>query len=390
MDKILTTGDRNIFLENKELNTQEMRSNKIVLNSKPLRLGIILTDWCNIHCIMCPSSRNNGSSVFSKAILSKIEQLLPYLEIIDWQGGEFFNFKYLKKIFSQLKVYPHITHVITTNGLLLDEEWIELLIELDANLIFSIDSPKKETYEYIRKGADYDKLIGKLELIKKCEARLNKKLKREITAVVMRSNYRHLVDFIPFTEEYGFSSINFNPIMFLENEENIFEDINGQEMRYLNEIESYIKRTLAKSGIGCGWNLPMDSNFERGTLYCSLPLDMLINLVRKSLRKAVGKYMNNPLEGRYNEETNISFSKKKVLYCHFPWQMMWVSIEREGGIFPNCWCIHPIGNIFRDNLLEVWNSDKMQEYRRNIIMKNNSLCNKDCISGYTAIINPKY
>ncbi len=372
----------NSVSENRDLNTYEIYNRKTILNSKPLKLGIVLTNWCNLHCIMCPSDRNNGSSVFPAAALSKIEQLLPYVERIDWQGGEFFGFRHIKEMFLRFKIYPHIRHVITTNGLLLDEEWIKLLMDLDANLVFSIDSPIKEAYEYIRKGADYGSLIEKLELIKECERRFNRSLKKEITVVVMKSNYRHLIDFIPFIEKYGFSSVNFNPVMFLENQENIFRDIEEETINYFNQTKSYIKKALAKSGIGCGWNLPESLSFKRAALYCGLPLDAVICFIKNLVRK----YKTNPLKQKY-KESGVSFPKKDALYCVMPWQMMWVSIERNGDIFPDCWCIHPIGNIFRDNLWEVWNNEKMQEYRRNIIAKNTGLCNKDCLSGYTAVLN---
>ena len=114
---------------------------------------------------MCPPSRHSGENTISSLALSKINVLLPYLESIGWQGGEFFPFRFMKNMFRSFKEYPNITHEITTNGLCLDREWIELLLDLDVCINFSIDSPLKETYEYIRKNGKYDKLLENIELI---------------------------------------------------------------------------------------------------------------------------------------------------------------------------------------------------------------------------------
>lgn len=379
---------QNIFLENKDRNTYETANRKIILQSKPLKLGIIVSDWCNIHCIMCPDTRNKGSSVLSPSVLSKINDLLPYLERIDWQGGEFFHVGHMKEMFLKLKDFVRIKNVITTNGLLLDTDWIEILLELNSELVFSIDSPHRETYEYIRHGASFDSLIEKLELIKKLEERHKRGLTRGITVVVMKSNYRHLSDFIPFLQKYGFTKINFNPLMFLDNEENIFKN---PDVQYLNETMLYLKKTLCGLNIECGWNLPAidndggikqkDACMEKATFYCNFPFNRISNYLKKKMSEIYSKNNNNSDNSRINSVNRLFLS------CVFPWQMLWFGVDRGGNIFPNCWCVYPIGNIFRDNLLEVWNNEKMQQYRKNIAIREFGLCNRDCIKGYTANIH---
>ncbi|MCX5713774.1 MAG: radical SAM protein, partial [Candidatus Omnitrophica bacterium] len=229
-----------IFHKNKEKNIEEFLKRKIVLESKPLRLGVIVTNFCNLRCIMCPESRYKGGLTLPESALPKIEEMLPYLERIDWQGGEFFTFGHLKKIFHTCKAYSDITHEITTNGLLLDEEWIELFLELNTGLTFSIDSTVKDTYEYIRQGGHFDMLIKNLNLIKKLEYKHNKILRRNITVVVMKSNYRNLRDFVDFAKQFGFGSLLFTPVLFWQNEENIFASAD-YDAGYLNEAKQYIK-----------------------------------------------------------------------------------------------------------------------------------------------------
>jgi MoaA/NifB/PqqE/SkfB family radical SAM enzyme len=344
-----------IFVKNKEKNIQETLERKIVLESKPLRLGIIVTTWCNLRCIMCPDIRTKNNLTLSYSALSKIEELLPYLEKMDWQGGEFFNLECVKEIFSHLKRYPNIMHEITTNGLLLNEEWIELLLQLKATLTFSIDSPIKEIYEYIRKGAKFEWLIKNLNLIIEYEHRYKKRLTRIITVVVMKSNYHYLVEFIEFVKKYGFESISFDPIVSdPEYEENIFADPN-RHGQYLNETASYLKNKFTESGVQFKWNIPQIS--------CG----------------------NNS-----KQDLSPKIITADDVYCNYPWKSMWICASKEGNIFPDCWCREPIGNIFQDSLLEVWNSERMQGYRKRIIANDTSLCQEECIKGYTAAINSKH
>lgn len=87
---------------------------------------------------------------------------------------------------------------ISTNGLMLDKH-LETLIEyfdICSNIRFSIDGVKKETYEKIRVGGNFNKLLENLELAEK-------KLKPYgyeilIDCVVTKDNFDELGDFIVF------------------------------------------------------------------------------------------------------------------------------------------------------------------------------------------------
>lgn len=326
------------FLSNQELNNKEIAERKIILESKPLTLGIIVNDWCNLNCIMCPESRHKNQYALSESALRKIEELLPYLEKIDWQGGEFLNLDYVKKMFLSLQNYPQIRHAITTNGLLLDKEWIELLFNLNTAVTFSIDSPHQGTYEYIRQGADYNKLIESLNLIINLEQKSKKRLERYLAVVVMKSNYLQLTDFVEFAEKYKFSAVFFTPVKNLNTEENIFKPVNQDIQRYLDETMCLLKARFTERNIELKWNLPVACD--------------------KSGKGQAGAIKNN-----------------RDLLCDLPWRGMFICGERNGDIIPDCWCVQPIGNIFHHTLLEVWNNVKMQEYRRKIASNDMELCN---------------
>lgn len=334
-----------IFEENKKKNIKELSEKRIILESRPLHLGIIVTTWCNLQCIMCPSARHSENATLFEPALLKIKDLLPYLESMDWQGGEFFGFSHIKKIFELLLAYPAIRVEITTNGILLDQEWIELLLGLNSVISFSIDSTNKKTYEYIRRGAHFDILIRNLKLIKEIELKTGKNLTRDIFVVVMKSNIHELPNFISFAEEFGFRSVTFHPVQFLTSEENIFYN-NSYDTDFLQKVMDDMRKTAALKNINLVCNLPGCSSKE-----------------------------GNPL--RHNKQESNNGSPKP--FCSYPWRSLWIDVSRKGDIFPDCWCNDSLGNIYQDNLLEAWNGIKMQGYRRKIIDRDYASCNKDCI-----------
>ena len=339
-------------LKNKALNTSEIAQKKIILESKPLILGLILTTRCNLDCIMCCSSRNQPGNTLDKSAFEKISDVLPYLIKIEWQGGEIFYVDYLKDIFRRLIPYPHITHNISTNGLLLDAEWIEILLNLDLRLVFSIDSVVEKTYEYIRKGARFHELIKRLDDLNRMENRSNKAIDKKVNVVVMKSNYQHLDLFIDFAEKHRFHGVVYNPIMYLENEENIFLNMTADTKYNLQQsLEKARKKALSKN-IGISSMIP-DFSFQFAS----------------TLEKQ--RILNNALSICIHKD-------RQDLFCICPWVGLWVDISREANIYPDCWCQQDIGNIYRDSLLEIWNNEPMQAYRRRLASADTSLC-KTCV-----------
>ncbi len=335
-----------INLENIKTNQHEIEEKRVILKSKPLRLGIILNNTCNLDCIMCPDGRHRGTEVLPRVCFDKIYELLPYIVEINWQGGEIFFVKYLKDEFKRISLYRHIHHGIVTNGLLLDEDWIELLCEMDISLTFSIDSVKKETYELIRRGGKFEDLIEKINLINTIEKKYQRRINKSIYVVIMGSNYRELELFIDFARRYGFNRISFCPVRYLKSKEDIFSNLT-------KDISDYIVASLGRI-------LSLATRYNLEVSIENIPGIVLKERMKKADCKEPG------------------ICSGCSLFCLFPWRNIWIDATRKGNIYPDCFCSKPIGNIYVDDLLSVWNSDNMQEYRKRIIDNDWEICNPDC------------
>lgn len=341
-----------IFKRNKELNEEEIKRSEIILKSKPRMLRLILTTRCNLKCIMCLGLENPSTLPFE--VLEKIDCLYPYLEQINWQGGEVFLVDYFKKLFQKASSYPQIRHSIITNGLLIDEEWAELLVQNNVYLSYSIDAVIKETYEYIRRGASFDDLIKSISIINRYKKKGNNGVTLMLNVVVMKSNYRQLQLFPEFCKRYNFTHLRFE---YLRPEAAPEEDI--FTIRKDEEALGYLKNAMPGIEDKCkGLGIEIES--------CLRP------------------FLDN---NTHASEDNIdkSFSSPEETTCKFPWKQLLIDTGK-GDIRPDCLCVRSLGNIFDNTIEELWNNEMMQEYRRRILNKTlKGYCAEACVINATGL-----
>ncbi|RLE04333.1 MAG: radical SAM protein [Candidatus Aminicenantes bacterium] len=152
---------------------------KLKLSYMPVRIWVEPTSYCNLKCIMCP---NKDLPKEQKGFM----EWTLYKKIIDEAAQSIFDIHLLHRgesllhpDFFKMARYAHekgLTVKFHTNGTLLNEEKSYQLIESGIDQFsFSFDGYKKETYEKIRVGADFDKtvqnIIQFLEIKKKLKAK---------------------------------------------------------------------------------------------------------------------------------------------------------------------------------------------------------------------------
>ena len=234
-----------IYKENVKINRQEIADRAYILQSKPRRLMFVLTGKCNLSCVMC--DRKDKNFTLPKNIVDQATGFFPYLDSIMWQGGEVFLVDYFKEIFQEATRYPQLVQEINTNGLMLGKEWIGMLEKANTRLILSIDSVYKDTYERIRKGADFEALIENINLINGITVGFaGARLEKGVNIVIMRSNYKEIEAFLDFALKYKFSGLNFlNMIGEICPEENIFQPLDQEALGYLKKYSHWLWRRLA-------------------------------------------------------------------------------------------------------------------------------------------------
>jgi len=136
------------YLRNRLLNELEISQRKTILESKPRILLVTLTNRCNLHCYMC--GRGDSDWEISPKIAEEIAGLLPYLELITWQGGEVFLTKNFDRLFEKTFGFEYLKQIVITNALLIEEGWAEkIALRNNVGLTVSIDSVDEKIYEHI-------------------------------------------------------------------------------------------------------------------------------------------------------------------------------------------------------------------------------------------------
>ena len=244
------------FLRNKALNEYEISMRKEILESKPRAMIGMIMNKCNISCRICGIwARPNWQE--PDRILKEIVDLLPYMEDICWQGGEVFYMKEFSSMLAEGVKCKNLNQVIFTNGLLLDEKNLDIIAKGRVELVLSIDGAKKETYEYIRRGANFETLCKKLELIKEVRKSTGAKINTYYNPVICKTNYKEIVDMVEFAHKYDFTAITLNPIRGVP-EENIFEPINEEAFEYMRKIIPIAEAKAKEYGIRFNNWMPID------------------------------------------------------------------------------------------------------------------------------------
>jgi len=129
-----------------------------------------LSYWCNLSCIMCNLHTKNYSlsQEQEKTIIDKIAPLIPQLKKTRFYGGEPLLIPIYRKIWKQIvAVNPRCNILLQTNGMLLDDELIELSKKGNFTFNVSLDSLDPEMASKIRRGSQLDIVLNNLQKMKK-------------------------------------------------------------------------------------------------------------------------------------------------------------------------------------------------------------------------------
>lgn len=166
---------------------------KEMSDSPPTNLYVETTNTCNARCIMCPypqMRRPKGVMVMDtfKRIVDEAASCGIKKVGLSFMGEPFLE----KTIFNRIMYVKEkgLQTVFNTNASLLSEDKVKLLIESEADeIIVSIDAFKKETYEKIRIGLDFERVVANIRQLMTSRKKMNAKHPLVTLAyIVLREN----------------------------------------------------------------------------------------------------------------------------------------------------------------------------------------------------------
>jgi len=171
----------------------------------PLYIMLEQTYRCNLRCISCihgyPDLRNKAAmnvgcmpwKLYEKIVLEGEKNNCP--SISTHNNDEPLLVKDLEKRISFAKKHGFMDIIMTTNGVLFTEEKIKNIIDAGVTrILFSIDAATEETYNKVRPGGDFNKVVWALKKAREYRDSLDSHLPILRTSFVPNRINQHELD----------------------------------------------------------------------------------------------------------------------------------------------------------------------------------------------------
>jgi radical SAM protein with 4Fe4S-binding SPASM domain len=279
----------------------------------PQLLQLVMTNSCNLNCRICRPEDFQYTKTFQnrETLENIVDQLFDYLSYLRLDsGGELFLNKELPFVLSEAEKRG-IGIFISTNGMLLNDKNIEILMQSSVEKMqISFDSADKETLEWIRHKADFDKITSNIQNLVARNRENGKKLLINMHAAIFKQNIDHLPDLVRLAASLGIDGITYS----------------------FGFCHSYMKPEWSPL-----WHKQrcLDSVGEAFELSKELGIDL-----------------NGPRDFKGNPAQE---------FCSYLFKKTY--INENGEIWPCCLGSCSIGNINEINFRELWHGEKYRKLR---------------------------
>lgn len=181
----------------------------------PIKLDIENVSRCNFRCIMCQISEWPREGRAEDLSLEDFKQLIDeqygLVEIkLQGMGEPTLTQDLLFQMISYARARQLWVRTITNASLLHVNDNYKKMIDSRPNEIqISIDSARKETFESIRRGSNFTKVVSNCQLINNYADTKNTTLTK-MWVVVQQANVNELSELVTLAHEMGFRSIVFS------------------------------------------------------------------------------------------------------------------------------------------------------------------------------------
>ncbi len=209
-------------------NREVMKTHRKIITHKtiqvekgPTHFSLNYDNSCNIYCatcrdkiIMLSTDEVNQRIEFQRSLLQSDFMKDAERFLISGTGEVFFSKVYMD-LFNTIEqaCLPHLKITLRTNGLLLTpSNWQRISnVHYAIDIIsISIDAARHATYEKLRRGGSFSKLLKNLEFAS--QIKKNNKIRVEVNFVVQDQNYKEMKEFVDMAKRYGFDKVVFAKI----------------------------------------------------------------------------------------------------------------------------------------------------------------------------------
>lgn len=315
-------------------------------NVSPLSVDINITDRCNFRCKQCRGSVDNYESLpemdinAMRGIIDDMSRMhIPYLTLA---GGEpLLRYDFVLETIKYARTRKIRVGIVTNGWLLNRAKLIELADVGLHRLAFSLDGATSEVHDSIRTQGSFDRIISSLSICS--ELKRKDRFRLHINTVVMKPNFRQLLDVARIAQEYGATAF-YQPI-----------GVSQKFERYDNKSNPFAEvRSL------------IIDNDEIGNL--EVEIRKLIDF--KIKRGVIGNLQWQLLNIVEYFKSLQNSTKRGNFKCFAAFNT--VHLESNGD-FSSCFFMPSLGNIQNMGLKSAWTDKKYTQQRKAVRM-----CTRPC------------
>jgi radical SAM protein with 4Fe4S-binding SPASM domain len=423
---------------NKKLIFQSIINPELEISTSPQYLILTLSSKCNLKCPHCGihGSKEKRAEILDKdmdfvILYPKLKKILPFInEYSLTMSGEPLLVKNFKDVIIKLSKFGAKLNLVS-NGTLINEKNIDIIVNFSSNICISIDGAKPEILEQLRKGANYQRLIRNVKnLVRTIEkAEENKRPNLMISCTIMGSNLNEMPGIVQLAADLGIRYVQFYPIQ-INNEQDI---IKGESIEYhydhfikkleeskdlsqkigiqlilpnfenihpQKDFDPHIKEKMIIPGDHFVFNdekylskLEINENREENKQishineedqkHYALSFWEMLFIFRLNLQEKTKLLIITQINRRRNKTKNIIFKSikkedEKLFFCEPLYKRVYIS--SEGDVAPCCIPGRPsMGNIFNQNLNKIWNGNNYRMFRKQFQSKSPPACCNNCL-----------
>lgn len=344
-----------------------LRPQKLFFSPEFIVLGV--NNVCNLHCKMCDVGTQNLETNFAQNLLGSKPLNMPielFKTIVDQTAAYFPNAK-IGYAFTEPLVYPDLKEsllyakqkglktTITTNALNLKRKAEELVEGGLSELFISLDG-LEETHNFIRgHKKSFQKAIEGIEYIQQLEGAPE----ISVFCVITEWNYKELEAFVSYFDQQPIKHLGFMHQNFITEK--------------MADVHNALYGNLYRA---------THSNIEE-TDFSKIDLT--------ALSKQIQLIKSREYHFQPTFSPDISDLKTLETYYHHPEKKLGktcndvftnLMIKTDGSVIPahgRCYNV-TMGNVYQNNLKEIWNSSVYGQFRSKIVEAGGQLpaCSRCC------------
>jgi MoaA/NifB/PqqE/SkfB family radical SAM enzyme len=317
------------------------QSNKLL----PHRYCFILTNKCNLNCHFCFQERKGRKGSLNKDEWIDLIDQLPDYAHVTLTGGEPLVFKGFDEVF--LKVTEKNTCNIITNGLLINDKFIDLFISRPNFQVLSISIDDIGNINRDVKSNQWERMLEKVNKLNKKIELSKSNLILDTKTVVLDSNasqlfktYRYLKEVLN-CKTHSFQILKGSPVQHADytfEDNKIYDEFIAHKYENFNLILEELEKVRKY-------------NLKNGCTSYTHP-----NYVNLNSEQSIFEQIHG---GLFNETNHIP---KKFKSCKSPWASMHINVE--GTVYP-CLAVD-MGNVRDNKLKEIYFGKKYENFKKTI------------------------